>query len=119
MRIYSKMNAGAIDDPQYGHFEPGDHGGFDLPEELADRQLAFHHRGKPAWETQEQRDERLHGEETSRQRDPATLYGAVAELLGLAKRAGAAEAAASGDATARPAEAPAARVPAKAEAAAK
>jgi hypothetical protein len=94
MRLYSRTNAGAIDDPVYGHFEPGkEHGGFDLPDELADRLHSFHQRKRPLWETEIERDERLHGEESARQRDPQTLYTAVAELLGIAKQAGEAQAA--------------------------
>src|SRR5580698_6241400 len=79
-RLFSRMNAGAVDDPQYGHFVPDPaHGGFDLPDELSDRLAGFCHRGKPAWETEEQRGERLHGEDLDRRRDPAMLYDAVGE----------------------------------------
>jgi hypothetical protein len=86
-RLYSRMNAGAIDDPQYGHFEPDPaHGGFDLPDELSDRLAGFCHRGKPAWETGEQRSERLHGEDLDRRRDPAMLYDAVGEFSGALRQ---------------------------------
>jgi hypothetical protein len=86
-RLHSRMNAGAIDDPQYGHFEPDPaHGGFDLPDELSDRLAGFHHRGKPAWETEEQRGERLHGEDLDRRRDPAMLYDAVGEFSGALRQ---------------------------------
>jgi hypothetical protein len=84
-RLYSRMHAGAIDDPEYGHFEPDpDHGGFDLPDELSDRLHSFHHRGKPGWESEIEQDERLHGEESARRRDPETLYNAVAGIAGIA-----------------------------------
>lgn len=77
-RLHSRMNAGAVDDPEYGHFEPDpDHGGFEFPDEMSDRLAGFHHRGKPVWETEEQRGERLHGEDLARRRDPAMLYDAV------------------------------------------
>lgn len=86
-RLYSRMNAGAIDDPEYGHFEPDPgHGGFDLPDELSDRISGFHHRGKPAWETGEQRSDRLHGEDLDRRRDPAMLYDAVGEFSGALRQ---------------------------------
>ena len=87
MRLYSKTYAGAIDDPVYGHFEPDkDHGGFDLPDELSDQLHSVHVRRKPAWETEEERNERLHGEESARRRDPETLYNAVAEIAGITKQ---------------------------------
>jgi hypothetical protein len=85
-RIYSRTNAVAVDAPEFGHFERQDHGGFDLPDELSDRLLAVHYRGKPAWEDQAGRDDRLHGEETDRQRDPKTLYNAVADIASLGKQ---------------------------------
>jgi hypothetical protein len=97
VRLYSRMNAGAIDDPAFGHFEPGkEHGGFDLPDELADQLHSVHVRKKPAWETEEERDERLHGEESARRRDPETLYAAVADIANIAKELTAAKAAPAG-----------------------
>lgn len=87
VRLYSRTSAGAIDDPAYGHFEPDpDHGGFDLPDELSDQLHSVHLRKKPAWETEEERNERLHGEESARRRDPETLYTAVAEIAGITKQ---------------------------------
>ena len=86
-RLYSRMNAGAIDDPHWGHFDPDpDNGGFDLPDDLSDQLAGFCHRGKPAWETETQRDERLHGEESARRRDPETLYNAVADIADITKQ---------------------------------
>jgi hypothetical protein len=86
VRLYSRMNAGAVDDPLYGHFEVDEaHGGFDLPDELSDQLHSVHVRKKPAWETEDERNERLHGEESARRRDPETLYTAVAEIAGIAK----------------------------------
>lgn len=94
MRLYPLgATQAVIDHPQWGRFEPGEHGGFDLPDDLSDELHSFCQRGKRIWETELERSERLHGEETERRRDPQTLYGAVAELLGLAKKAGEAQAA--------------------------
>ena len=95
MRLYP-LNAPrtVIDHPVWGHFEADpDHGGFDLPDEMSDEMHSFHLRGKPMWESEDERSVRLHGEESARRRDPESLYNAVAELLGLAKRAGIAESA--------------------------
>jgi hypothetical protein len=83
--LYSRTNAKAFDDPEYGHFEAGPDGGFDFPDELSDRQHRFHFRGKRAWETEDERNFRLHGEESDRRRDPETLYNAVAEIAKLAQ----------------------------------
>ena len=55
-------------------------GGFDFPDEMSDRLHRAHHRGRKAWETEIERDERLHGEDLARRRDPATLYDAVGEF---------------------------------------
>lgn len=86
-RLFSLMNAGAVDDPVYGHFEPDpDHGGFDFPDELSDQLHSTHHRRKPAWETEVERGERLHGEEHARRRDPETLYNAVADIANITKQ---------------------------------
>lgn len=87
MRLYSRTNATAIDDPGFGHFElVKNHGGFDLPDELAERLHSVCFRGKPAWETEIERDERLHGEETARRRDPESMYGAVENISALLER---------------------------------
>lgn len=87
MRLYSLANAGAVDDPAYGHFEPDPgHGGFEFPDELSDRLHSTHYRRKPVWETEIERDERLHGEESARRRDPETLYNAVADIAGLTRQ---------------------------------
>lgn len=85
MRLYSRMNAGAVDDPEFGHFDADEHGAFDVADELGDRLLAAHYKGKPMWETDLQRDERLHGEESARRRDPETLYNAVANIENFSK----------------------------------
>lgn len=85
-RLYSRTNATAIDDPEFGHFGLKDHGGFDLPDELSDRLRAFHHRGKPAWETEIERDDRTYGEETARRRDPQSLFTAVEKIAALGEQ---------------------------------
>lgn len=84
-RLFSLMSAGAVDDPEYGHFDADGDGAFDFPDELSDRLHGVHHRRRRAWETQEERDTRLHGDEQARRRDPESLYSAVAELVNLAK----------------------------------
>jgi hypothetical protein len=95
MRLYPLGAPRAvIDHPVWGNFAADpDHGGFDLPDELSDEMHSFHHRGKKIWETEDERSERLHGDETARQRDPATLYAAIGELVSLARKAGAADSA--------------------------
>lgn len=86
-RLYSRFNATAHDDPVYGHFERDpDHGGFNFPDEVSDPLHSFHYKGKPAWETGPERDERLHGEDSDRRRDPQTLYNAVEGIGALMER---------------------------------
>lgn len=87
-RLFSLVNAGAVDDPEYGHFEPGpDHGGFDMPDELSDRLHSFHHRkGRQLWETEEQRAERTHGLEMARRRDPASMLAAMEDNQALVRQ---------------------------------
>jgi uncharacterized protein YfeS len=99
MRLFSLMNAGAVDDPDFGHFDPDpDTGAFDFPEGLADRLRTTHYRKRQAWETEVERNDRLHGDEMARQRDPATLYNAVGEIANMGKELAALRAA-SGDET--------------------
>jgi hypothetical protein len=87
VRLFSLTNASAVDDPVYGHFDASpEHGGFDFPDELSDRLHSAHYRRKPAWETEIERGERLHGEESARRRDPETLYNAVADIAGITKQ---------------------------------
>ena len=87
MRLYSLTNAAAVDDPEFGHIEADpDHGGFDLPDELSDRLHRFHYRGRPAWETDEERARRMHGEEMARRRDPESLYSAVSGIADLTRQ---------------------------------
>lgn len=87
MRLYSRTGATAVQDPEYGHFEANDDGTFDLPDELAERELRFHDRGVPRWETEIARQRRISSEDLDRQRDPATLLNAVQQILAAAQLA--------------------------------
>jgi len=85
MRLYPMNDTARVKDPEYGVFDVQDHGGFDLPDELSDKLQKVCVRGRRLWESEEERALRLHASEQERQRDPAALYGAVAELVKLAK----------------------------------
>jgi hypothetical protein len=113
MRLYTRTGATALDDPEYGHFDADEQGGFDLPEELSDRLHSFHLAGRPAWETDIERQRRLINEELERRKDPATLLDAVEQIMRAAK----ASAAGTGEDTepAKPAKATRARKAATSE----
>lgn len=99
----------AFDHGQWGHFDAAADGGFDLPDELSDEMYSFHHRGKKVWETEDERSDRLHGDEMARRRDPANLFDAVERLVALGQRVGASQAGADdGEAPAAPKRAKAA-----------
>lgn len=98
MLLYSRTGATALDDPEYGHFEREADGSFDLPDDLADRLLRFHHRGRPLWETEIDRGNRIASEDLERRRDPANLLDAVQQILSAAQLARAATAEANGEA---------------------
>lgn len=87
MRLYTRTGATALDDPEFGHFDASPEGGFDFPDPLSDRLHSFHWRGKPMWESDVERQQRLMSEELERRRDPASLYEAVAQLMQAAKGA--------------------------------
>lgn len=111
MRLYSLTNASGVDDPEYGHIAPEDDGGFDFPDDLSDRLIRVHLRGRKMWETEIERQQRLNLAEQQRLRDPATLYDAMERLIAATTAATAANAAApSGQKATRrsPAKAPAA-----------
>jgi hypothetical protein len=91
MRLYSCVGAVAHDDPEYGHFAADERGGFDLPDDVSERLHAFHHAGRPLWETEIERGRRLVGEEMERRKDPATLLAAVEQLVQAASRTAAQE----------------------------
>lgn len=84
MRLYSRTGQTVLNDAEYGVFEAGPDGGFDLPEDLAEREHAFHVGGRPLWETDVERQYRLAAEELDRRRDPATLMNAVQQLVNAA-----------------------------------
>jgi len=84
MRLYSRTGQTVLTDAEYGTFEAGPDGGFDLPEDLALREHAFHVGGRPLWETDVERQYRLAAEELDRRRDPATLMNAVQQLVNAA-----------------------------------
>ncbi|MCI3277652.1 hypothetical protein [Streptomyces cylindrosporus] len=100
MRLYTLTGATALD-AEEGHFEADEQGGFDFPDELSDQLHAFHVGGKPQWETDVERQQRLLAEELERRKDPATLLAAVEKLVSAA------------EATPAPEEPPAAPAPAK------
>lgn len=81
MRLYTLTGATALDDPDHGHFDADEDGGFDLPDQLAARQHAFALNGRRIWETDFERQRRLVAEETDRRKDPATLLAAVESLI--------------------------------------
>lgn len=112
MRLYSRTDATAIDDPVHGHIEPSPDGGFDLPDELGARLVGFAVAGVRQWETDIERQHRLIAEELDRRKDPATLLDAVQQLVAAAQATAPA-------ATPRAAKAPAAKAPAAKTASAK
>ena len=85
MRLYSRTGATALDHPEYGHFDANADGGFDFPNELSDRLHGFCVNGQPLWETDVERQHRLISEELERRKDPATLLGAVEQLVKAAQ----------------------------------
>lgn len=85
MRLYPRGDVGAVDDPEFGHFEPASDGGFDFPGPLSDRLHGSHARGEPLWEDDIERQRRLLAEEAARRADPATLLDAVMKIQRLAE----------------------------------
>lgn len=86
MRLYSRIGAGAVDDPVHGHFEPDENGAFPFPDELSDRLRSFHHRREAMWETEDELSQRLNGAELARRRDPETLFSVVASIADAMKQ---------------------------------
>jgi len=112
MRLYTLTGATALDDGEYGHFEADEQGGFDFPDDLSDRLHRFHFGGRPQWETDVERQERLIAEELERRKDPATLLEAV-QLLVQAAQGTAAQPAPEAPAEPTPAKKPTKRTSAK------
>lgn len=81
MRLYSRTGQTVLNDPEYGTFEPGPDGGFDLPEDLAERQRRFHVDKQPLWETDIGRQERLIAEEMERRKDPLTMLKLMEQMV--------------------------------------
>ena len=81
MRLYPMADVGAVDDPEFGHIDPEDDGGFDFPGPLADRLHGVAVRGQRQWESSIERQRRLILEEQARRADPATLLAAVEQLV--------------------------------------
>lgn len=103
MRLYTRTGATTVDHPEYGHFDVDPDGWVDLPEELAEQLHRFHMAGKPMWETDLERQNRLVSEELERRKDPATLLSAVEQLVKAAGQVGPAQQANSGDGQPAPA----------------
>ena len=84
MRLYTRTGATALDHPDFGHFDADPQGGFDFPNELSDQLHGFAVGGRPLWETDVERQNRLIAEERERRQDPATLLGMVEQLVAAA-----------------------------------
>ena len=86
MRLYSRIDANAVS--HAGQlYKPGDEGAFDVPEHIGRELVTFHAGGRPLWETDISRQNRLIGDEMARRKDPATLYEAVELILKAAQAA--------------------------------
>lgn len=85
MRLYTRTGATTLDDPDYGHFEADEQGGFNFPDEVSSRLHRFHVGGRPAWESDIERQQRLMNEELERRKDPATLLSVVEQLMQAAQ----------------------------------
>lgn len=79
MRLYTRTGASALT-TEHGQFEADEDGGFNFPDEVSDQLHRFHVKGKPAWETDIERQHRRASEELERRRDPATLQALVEQL---------------------------------------
>ena len=90
-RLYPLVPTPAVDAAE-GHFEPEDDGGFDFPGPVAERLHSARYGKRKLWETAIERQERTHGEDLARRRDPAVLYDAVDNFAGLVRMLGTAAA---------------------------
>ena len=90
MRLFSREDATGVDDAGQS-YTPAPDGGFDFPEELADRLHGTCAAGRPLWETSVERQQRLVDEELKRRADPATLLAAVETLVKAAQATAPAE----------------------------
>jgi hypothetical protein len=85
MRLYTRTGATALDHPDYGHFDADDNGGFDFPDDVSEQLHRFHVGGRPAWESDIERQARLLDEERQRRQDPETLLAAVEQIMRAAQ----------------------------------
>jgi hypothetical protein len=83
MRLYTRTGAAAVDGPD-GHFDAGEDGAFDFPDEISSRLHGVAIGGVRQWETDVERQHRQIAEEIERRKDPATLLDAVQKLVTLA-----------------------------------
>jgi hypothetical protein len=81
MRLYTRTGATALDDPDHGHFDASEEGGFDFPEELSDRLHRFHVNGSPLWESEAEKQQRLIAEERKRSEDPGVMLDLMRRLV--------------------------------------
>jgi hypothetical protein len=81
MELFSKTGATGVDDPEYGHFEPGGDGMFVFPDDLGERLHRQAVRGVKQWETRVEKAQREAAEDLARRRDPAYLAELVSGLL--------------------------------------
>jgi hypothetical protein len=84
MRLYSLTDAVSVNSGG-ARYEAAEDGGFDFPDELASQLHSFHVGGKPAWETYDERRERLIADELGR---PAAVLAAIDKRLQAAAPAG-------------------------------
>lgn len=85
-RLYPRVPTLAVDAAE-GHFEAEEDGGFDFPGPLAAQLHSARHSGRQVWETSVERQERTHGEDLARRRDPAAAYDALERLTDVLGRA--------------------------------
>jgi hypothetical protein len=90
-RLYPLVPTPAVDAAE-GHFEPEEDGGFDFPGPVAERLHSARYGKRKLWETAIERQERTHGDDLARRRDPAVLYDAVDNFAGLVRMLGTAAA---------------------------
>ena len=91
MRLYTRTGATALTDPATGRiYEADEQGGFNFPDDLSDQLHRFAVRGQRMWESDIERQQRLIHEELERRKDPATLLGAVEQIMRAAQAAAAA-----------------------------
>ena len=108
MLLYSLNGATAVADDDGKQYTPGDDGAFSFPAALATEMLGSHLAGKPLWETEIGRRQRLMNEEAERRKDPATLLAAVEQIVAAAQAPAAKPAAKAAPAAVKPAPAKAA-----------